>query len=193
MIARALIVAGLLALPLAGGCASGSALDRPFAAGELAEVARIFEADSSLHLQEGALFRASLAYALPESGAYHPERALKNLDRLLTLFPGTTHRPHALQLRQLLHEVREAERRQSAEVEALAARTREQQLRIDELEARLAAAASRADTLQALADRLDREAQARETRIRALQEELNGLKEIDLNRRRAQARPRGPE
>jgi hypothetical protein len=173
-----------LAGTLAAGCV-GSKLDRSFAAGQYSEVVRLFEADPALQVQETPLYHAALAYGLPESPAYEPGRAIETLERLLRLHPNTSHRDHALHLHQLLDEVRELsdrELRHQAELHALSERLEEQRQQLGELEEELATEKTRADALRTISDRLDREVRERDNQIRALQEELTGLKEIDLNR-----------
>jgi hypothetical protein len=169
---------------LASGCVGGK-LDRPFAAGQYLEVARLFEADSALHDREDALYMAALAYGLPASPAYAPDRAVETLDRLLMLYPRTGRRTHALHLREILREARrlalDGETREQELAEATAALAAERE-RVGELEDRLAGEEARGDGLQAIADRLTREVQQRNARIQALEEELAALKEIDLNR-----------
>jgi hypothetical protein len=167
---------GVLALA-AAGCAS-STLDRHFRAGEFSEVARAFEADSSLHAKPGALYRAGLVYALPESPVYDPDRALEVFDRLQTRHPEHSQREHVAQLIQLLRHAHLGQERQLWRD----ARLRAQQAQIDDLRAQLAREKARAETLRSTADRLDRELRERESRIRSLQEELAALKRIDLNR-----------
>src|SRR5690554_1742773 len=105
-------VLSLALLATAAGCVTGT-LDRHFAAGRYLEVTRLFEADSSLQTRESALYVAAMAYALPDSPAYDPPRALETLDRLLTLYPQSGRSAEALRVRQILRETerlaREAE------------------------------------------------------------------------------------
>jgi len=170
MKASAVVAAGVLTL--AAGCVSGgSALDRHFRSGEFSEVVRAFEADSTLHERPAAMYRAGLAYALPDSPVYDPDRALAVFDRLQALHPKHPQREHVAQLQQLLRHVDLQEERQMSRD----ARLRAQQSQIDELKAQLAREKTRAD-------RLDREVREREARIRALQDELAALKQIDLSR-----------
>jgi hypothetical protein len=164
----------------ASGCAAHP-VERHFRAGEMAEVARRFEADSSLHRNPAALYRAGLAHALPESPVFDPERALVLFDRLQALQPDHPQRERIAQLRQFLRLSGLQQERQLSRD----ARLRAQQAEIDDLRAQLARERSRAD-------RLDREARDRDARIRALQEELDALKRIDLNRPAPGAAPRPP-
>lgn len=173
-----------LPLLLASGCVA-SALDRHFAAGRYLEVTRLFEADSSLQNREGALFFAAVAYALPESPAYDPSRAIETLDRLLTLYPDGSRSAEALTLRQVLRETdrltREAERLDEELTEARAdLEAAEARLMVvrDSLEVQ----STRAEGLQAIADRLTREVRQRNSRIEALEAELDALKQIDMAR-----------
>jgi hypothetical protein len=170
------LVAGVLALAVAG-CA-GNRFDRHFAAGNFQEVARLFEADSSLHADPAALYRAGLAYALPESPVYDPDRALEVFDLLQARHPKHPQREHVAQLQQLL---RLADLQQERQL-SRDARLRAQQTEIEELKAQLARERQRAETLLTTTERLEREARERDARLRALQEELAALKQIDLNR-----------
>ncbi len=174
----------LAPLLLAAGCVA-SALDRHFAAGQYLEVARLFEADSSLQSREKALYFAAMAYALPESPAYDPSRAIETLDRLLTLYPRGSRSGEALRLRQILQETdrlaRETQRLEENLAEATAARDSTAAM-LAELHDSIATQSARADGLQAIADRLTREVRERDARIQALQAELDGLKQIDMGR-----------
>jgi hypothetical protein len=65
-----------------------------------------FRADSSLHDDEEALYRAGLLYASPDSPHYDPARAVETLERLLELHPDTDRRREATHLVALLSEIR---------------------------------------------------------------------------------------
>ena len=90
-------VAALAACALvAAGCAS--AFDRSFEAGHYDEVVAQFVADSTLHDDPGALYRAALAYATPDHPSYDPARARALLDELLRRFPGSDDHRQAVAL-----------------------------------------------------------------------------------------------
>lgn len=177
-------ILSLTCLTLASGCVAGT-LDRHFAAGRYLEVTRLFEADSSLQTRERALYLAAMAYAVPESPAYDPPRALATLDRLLTMYPASDRSAEALRVRQILQETdrlaREAERldAQLAEVRTANASA---EARLLELQDSLATRSARAAGLQTIADRLGREVRERDAQIEALQAELDALKQIDMAR-----------
>lgn len=167
------------------GCATAE-FDRYFEEGRFDEAARAFEADSALHEQERALYRAGLIHGLPESPAYDPDRARRELERLLTLYPRTEYREEATRLLALLLEVARLERAMedrmretrslSDELEAVRART-------EELDRQLSERERDAAVLRRLAERLDAQLREREAEIEDLRRELERLKEIDLGRR----------
>ena len=177
-----LAMAGLLAT----ACAS-SRLDRMFAADQYLEITRTFEADSTLHGQERALYLAGIAYALPESPAYAPDRAMQLLDQLLSLYPEGRHAAHAGHLQQLHRELQRHEESHAAQEREVAVREASLAAMHEEvaaLEDALAAETTRADGLQAEADRLSAEIARANTLVEAIQAELEALKGIDLNRPR---------
>jgi septal ring factor EnvC (AmiA/AmiB activator) len=180
-----LLAAAAFALA-AAGCASGTAVERHFRAGDLTEAARAFEADSSLHRRPDALYRAGLAYAMPKSPVYDPERALSVFERLQKEHPKHPQREHVAQLQEFLRLTDLQQERQWSRD----ARLRAQQTEITELRTQLARERARAE-------RLDREVRERDARIQALQQELAALKQIDLNRPPPGAppteRPRPPQ
>lgn len=96
--------AALLAVALAG--CSTSPFHAHFEAGRHQEAVEAFRADSSLHDDEEALYRAGLLYASPDSPHYDPARAIDTLERLLELHPDTDRRPEVAHLLALLAEVR---------------------------------------------------------------------------------------
>lgn len=174
-------------LMAAGGCA-GRAMEPTLSPEQYVEVARTFEADSTLHVQERALYLAGLAYALPESPAYDPRRAMQIFDRLIALYPdspGAVHAAHLQQLHRALGQSEEALGRLEREVasrEAALATAREESRAIEE---QLAVERARGDGLQVVVDRLTGELQRANARIGAIEAELEALKGIDLNRPRS--------
>ena len=77
----------VLCLAWAGCASSGGPFREHYAAGRLEAAAEAFEADSSLHDEAGALYRAGLLYGTPGSPVYDPARAAEQLGRLLELHP----------------------------------------------------------------------------------------------------------
>lgn len=96
----------LLAGTIAGCSSSSGPFHGHFEAGRYRQAMEVFRADSSLHDDEDALYRAGLLYASPDSPRYDPARATETLERLLDLHPGTDHRHEARHLLALLAEVR---------------------------------------------------------------------------------------
>jgi hypothetical protein len=167
---------------VAAGCASGRA-DTPLPGmSEAVDAARAWDAEPSDAADADAVFRAALGFGLPDSPLYDPRRAVALFDTLLSRHPDAPHHAHAGQMRQLLAELLRAERRQADDVITLGGRVAELQERIDSLEARLGRETARADGLRVIADRHERTVRERDARIRALEEELEALKEIDLGR-----------
>lgn len=105
---RSTIVAAC-AVALAGlliGCSSKSnAFHRQFEAGDYQAAMESFRADSSLHDDEGALYRRGLLYTLPSSPYYDPGRAQEAFRELLERHPDTEHRVEADHLLGLLEEI----------------------------------------------------------------------------------------
>lgn len=175
-----------LVLLASAGCATSS-FDRHFEARRYAEAATAFDEDPSLHDEERALFRAGVAYALPESPVHRPERARDLLERLLDLHPGTAHRDEAMRLLALLAELERLEanaarrerelRRRELTLTAQVARLRRS---AEWLEARVEAGEKQMEMCRAMTARLDRTLRDREGELRALREELDRLKAIDL-------------
>jgi hypothetical protein len=165
-------------------CASGG-VERPHAPDELAGFAAAFEADSTLHGDDGALYLAALAYGLPDSPSYSPGRAITLLEHLLNVHPRSRYAGEARHLHELLLELRRLDmlRTELAEQrEALAAELTRERSHISDLWDRLREETTRADSHEAIATGLRREIERRDERIRQLEEELAALKEIDLNR-----------
>lgn len=106
----------VLSLLIAVACASGRSASHPFdvlyESGRYDEAAETFAADSALHTQERALFRAALLHATPEAGAFDPERARGYMQRLLTLYPETRYREPASAVLGLVDVLRRARRRE---------------------------------------------------------------------------------
>lgn len=177
--ARLLFVAGALAI---AGCAS-SRFDRFYDAGRYDAAIAEFAADSSLRADERTLFRAAVARATPNHAAHDPAQARALLDDLLHRFPGGTYHLQARALAASLastHQLAADASRIESQLTAL----RE---RIASLEHRVALQEAVHDELAtgtvALRDTLQRvqlQLRVREGQMRALQEELRGLKQIDL-------------
>lgn len=184
---RSALSLAMLGFVLVASACATSSLDRMFAADQYLEIARTFEADSTLHGQERALYLAGIAYALPESPAYAPERAMQILDRLISLYPDGEHALHARHLQQLHRELRrtgDAQALQEREVAVREASLAAMRDEVAALEEELAGERARAERLQADVDRLNGEIQRGNALIEAIEAELEALKGIDLNRPR---------
>jgi hypothetical protein len=78
------------------GAAASSRFNRLFEEGDYAGVVRAFEADTSLRSSEHALFRAAVAYAVPDQPRHDPNRARRLFGSLLNQYPETAYRDEAV-------------------------------------------------------------------------------------------------
>lgn len=158
----------LLALTAVVACASNG-FHRAAAAGRTDEMIRVFEADPSLWKDDDALLQIGLVYALPGSPHYDPAAAREYFKRLTSLHPTSEQSAQARRLDLLLAEIQRladaAEQRQDS-LEHLAAH-------VDSLDGRLGEQRQIVAQLQA-------EVRRRDAQIKALQDELDRLKAIDL-------------
>src|SRR5690606_18693578 len=123
---------------------------------------------------------------------FDPHSARSLIDRLQRLCPYTRYRAEAQRLDALLTEIQRLEdraHRYEQEVERLNQDLAELRRHIAWLEARVDIRDDMLDVLRQVIERLEGEARYKDGRIRALQEELERLKEIDLGRA---APPRTP-
>lgn len=160
-----------LSLAAFGACASAETrpMDRYFAEGRYEELVHAFEADSSLWSEEDAVYQVAVARSLPDSPVYDPARARALLDQFLASFRDSDHRAEVRHLSALVEEVMRV------------------QEAADGLEAEVAALSERVDSLTAEVSEQSRvieEARAdirqRDAELRALRQELQRLKAIDL-------------
>lgn len=93
------------ALGTTAGCASAHPFDVRFESGDYAAAARAFEADSALHDEPRALWRAAVIHATPSSDTYEPATARARLERLLARSPESEYAAPAAALVALLEEV----------------------------------------------------------------------------------------
>lgn len=91
---------GQLALPDAAGA---NEFNQLFERGDWAGVTRAFEAEPSLQSSEHALFRAAVAYALPDNPRHDPARARQLFGLLMNQYPGTVYRDDAAWFTDLLN------------------------------------------------------------------------------------------
>src|SRR5690554_5959166 len=149
----------LIAFALAPACATSSPFDEHFEAHRYDAAARAFHASPELHDQERALFRAALTYGSPGSPVFDPDAARSQIQRL-----------------------QDRAERYEQEVERLTQDLAELRRHIAWLETRVDVRDEMLDMLRQVIERLEGEARYKDGRIRALQEELERLKEIDLGR-----------
>lgn len=184
MAAAMLAVAATLS---ATGCVKPSQFDRDFVAEQWSDAAREFAADPSLRNNEHALYRAGVIFGTPRRPTYDPAKALELFSALLARFPSTSHRADATARLLLLEDVLRLQREagvHEVELQAqVAALTRD----IHDVRARLDLATSQSESLQKIITRLEAERRDREEQLRALRQELQRLKEIDLRPRRPPA------
>ncbi|SRR5690606_23385712 len=178
-------VLGLIAFALAPACATSTPFDEHFEAHRYDAAARAFHASPELHDQERALFRAALTYGSPGSPVFDPDSARSLIERLQRLYPNTRYRDEAHRLLALLAEIQRLQdraERYEQEVERLTQDLAELRRHIAWLETRVDVRDEMLDMLRQVIERLEGEARYKDGRIRALQEELERLKEIDLGR-----------
>lgn len=173
--------AAILGVVFVAGCSS--AFERSFDAGNYDEVVARFEADSALHSDPDAVFRAALAYATPDHPSYDPARARDLLDELLRRFPGSSDHRQAVALFSSLESsvrlARDGERIET-ELHELRGRVAELERRLSEQEVLHAEIANSNVALRDSLARTQRMLRVREGQMRALQDELGALKRIDL-------------
>lgn len=157
--------------------------DRYIAAGQWADAAREFSADSSLRNNEHALYRAGVLYGTPDRSTYDPEKARELLSRLLSNFPATEHREEASSRMMLLDELLRTQRTSSARVRELEAAIAALTKDVQALRVRMDSTTLVSDSLRATIGRLDASIRDRDAQINALKLELQRLKEIDLKPR----------
>jgi hypothetical protein len=183
---RALAIAALGCALASAACAT-SQFDRHFEAGQYLEASRLFAQDSALHRNEQALFRTGLIYALPASPVYQPALAQEIFQRLLTLYPKTSYQTRIAFLNGLLTEVQRLELttvERELEIQRLTLRIDEVEDRARWLETLLERQELQTNTFRGLTERLEMELGETRAQLRALRDELDRLKEIDLRERR---------
>lgn len=177
----------LIVCAAAAGCAARP-FDRHFEAGRYAEAASIFAADSALHRDERALYRAATLHAIPGSATYDPERARELLHRMLMLKPDGDHAAAARRLLAFVDEIRRLDAtatRLRQQVDSIAARLAEVEQDRNSLQDMLSRERQQVDLLRTLAQRLETDLRTTEARLRIMRDDLERLKEIDLQRLRA--------
>jgi hypothetical protein len=182
---------GIAVVALAACAARVSQFDRYFMRQQWTEAAKEFAADSSLHGNEHAVYRAALLYSTPAWPTYNADTARVFLAAFIKRFPASTYRDEAgarlALLEQWVNSQRAAEahlRELESRIEALTRETRD-------LRARADSATAQSDSLRVAIGKVEGERRERDEQIKALRLELQQLKEIDL--KRAPPRPIKPE
>ena len=180
------LICGTAALLAIGACAT-IPFDRALDAHQWPEAATAFDADTSLRHNERALFRAAMLYSFPNRATYDPARARTLFEQLLRLYPTTSNRQAAVDQLALLYELERVQtvsqvRQQTLEskIAMLAVDTLHLHTRLDSIAVRLQAEQDQSALLRKVANRLENDLQDREAQLRALHDELNHLKSIDL-------------
>lgn len=183
MMRRRAAVAGVVALTMLA-CAKATQFDQYWSADQWSDAARVFTADSSLHSNEHALYRAGIMFGTPGRTMYDPVRARELLSSLLSRFPQTQHRAdataHLLLIEDILRSQQDSAARQrdvETRIAALVRETRDLRARVDSM-------VVQNDSVRAVVVRLDADRRDREEQLRLLRLELQRLKEIDLKPRR---------
>lgn len=177
------VVAGLLAL---AACAT-TQFDRAFNAHRWSDAASAFDADTTLLHNESALFRAAMLYTFPTRATYDPAHARELFRKFLALYPDSPNRQQAIDQLALLEAMERVEtvsdqriRDLQNKIAQIALDTVHLHARLDSVAVRLQAEQDQSALLRKVTTRLESDLQDRETQLRALNDELNHLKEIDL-------------
>lgn len=190
--ARIAIRLSLLAAPASAIACATSRFDQHLAAHRWMQAAHAFEADPALRDRESDLYRAAFLYAAPEKDTYRPGHARELFARLLQIDPAQARAAAARGMIGLLDRiaadsVREEGMRQ--ELDSLRSA-------VGRLQDENAALSSRSRTTEELNQvlrgytaRLEADVRERDERLRVLGDELDRLKQIDLE---PPARPRAP-
>jgi len=170
------------------GCAS-TQFDRALDAQRWSDAAAALNADTSVLDNESTLFRAAMLYSFPNRATYDPMRARELFERLLRQYPAAPTRQSAVDQLSLLYTLQRTadsaaavkQQLQSA-IARLTADTVQMRRSVDSVAVRLRAEQDQTALLRKITTRLENDLQDREAQIRALHDELNHLKAIDLKR-----------
>jgi hypothetical protein len=159
-----------------GSSGSGRVPDVSDAAPPPAESVRLFAADTARALSsESGLFAAATGFATPGTPVYDPARAHAYLERFVAQFPASPRLREAQRMSLLLGEI--------ARLQELESELRRVAVRLDSI--------SRHRTQQVqMVQQLQVELRRRDVQLKALEQELESLKAIDLRLR--QRRPATP-
>lgn len=169
------------------GCVR-SQFERDIKAQRWPDAAAEYADNTSLHMDEGAIYQAALLHSYPNLETYNPSLAKSLFQRLLRLYPESKMRQSAMGHIALLDdtdlvraEVAERERQSEIEVARVYANTQLLLARIDSMSRRLQVDVRTIDSLRKVSSRLEAEAKERDEQLRALRAELAKLKAIDLD------------
>ena len=173
----------ILALGLVATTACATTqFDRYLSKQQWADAARVFAADSSLQNDEHALYEAGVLYGSPGRPTFDAERSRVLLRRLISRFPQSKYLSDATDRLALLDEIARARRESDGhqreltlQIETLTNETRLLHARLDSL-------TGQTDQLRRSSARTEAELHDREEQLRALRNELQRLKDIDLKR-----------
>jgi hypothetical protein len=179
-------IAIVAAVFVVAACAT-TQFDRALNAHRWSDAASAFDADTALQHDETALFRAAMLYTFPTRATYDPERARELFRKFLALYPDSPNRQQAIDQLALLEAMQRVEtvsdqrvRDLQNKIAQIALDTVHLHARLDSIAVRLQAEQDQSALLRKVTTRLESDLQDRETQLRALNDELNHLKEIDL-------------
>lgn len=185
---RRAAIAGVVALAMLA-CARATQFDRYWSSDQWSDAARVFTADSTLHNDEHALYRAGVMFGTPGRTTYDPVKARDLLSSLLSRFPQSPHRvdatAHLLLIEDVLRAQRDSAARQrdvEVRIAALVRETRELRARVDSM-------VVQNDSVRAVITKLEADRRDRDEQLRVLRLELQRLKEADLKPRRPPEKP----
>lgn len=183
---RGRATAGFLAallLPVLTACASTSAFEQHYDAGRYSEALRTFEQNPESLEGERALFRSGVLYLTSEGEDHDIDRARRQFERLLTRFPDTRYRAQVNGYLSMLDRVDSLESHvaeRKSEADSLRSEVRRLENRSGWLQAALIGREAQAELLRLSTERLRDTLREMEDEIAGLREELERLKEIDL-------------
>lgn len=170
-----------LGLVVTTACAT-TQFDRYLSKQQWTEAARVFSADSSLQNDEHALYEAGVLYGSPGRPTFDADRSRALLRRLISRFPQSKYLGDATDRLALLDEIARTKRESDGHQRELALQIETLTNETRQLRARLDSLIGQTDLLRRSAAKTESELHDREEQIRALRNELQRLKDIDLKR-----------
>jgi len=173
---------------LASTACASSEFDRYLRAQRWADAERAFAMDSSLQHDPRALFDAAMLYLAPDGGSYDPERGRELLERLVELDAKPELAQRARSILAILGDLDRAtanaatlHEESTRQITALTADVERMREAVARLEESLRDEKEEHDLLRRIAERLEGDLRDRDLQLRALHEELDRLKAIDLD------------